>query len=358
MRDTILIVDNEEENRELLKQIFADKYKILTAENGKEGLLLLGQHMNEIAIILLEIVMPIINGYQMLQVLCNKKIIEKIPVVLITGKCDYQTELQCYQLGASDVITKPFSAEIARKKVDHIVDMYYNMDLLMQKVKVQENRLANQEKKIMEFNERLIDVISNVVEFRDADSGEHTKRLKELSRIIAKAYQKLYPDSGMTDQRVEIISKAAALHDIGKLVISDTILLKSGKLTEEERQIMMGHTSKGCEILNLLVGFQDEEQFKTSYEICRHHHERYDGKGYPDGLVGEEIPLSAQIVSIVDAYDALVSERIYKKPYDKEIAYNMIMNGDCGQFSPRMLACLKEAKAEIENLANQNFWDM
>lgn len=352
MRDTILIVDDEELNRELLRQMFEDKYKILMAEDGKEALILLSKHITEIAIVLLDIVMPVINGYQVLQVLHNKKIIERIPVILITAKDDIQTEMQCYQLGASAIINKPFVAKVVRKRVEDLISVQQNMENLQQKVKKQENILADQKKRLEEFNERLIDVMSNVVEFRDAESGEHIKRVKALTKIMAKTYQELYPDEGLTDEMIDTISKASALHDIGKIAISDTVLLKPGRLTDEERQIMMGHTTKGCEILNLLVGFQDQDQYKASYEICRYHHERYDGKGYPDGLVGDEIPLSAQIVSVVDVYDALVSDRVYKKAYDKETAYNMIINGECGQFSPKMLACLRKAKKQMEDLAD------
>ena len=352
MRDTILIVDDEEMNRELLKQMFEDKYKILMAADGKEALMQLGKHINEVVVILLDIVMPVVNGYQVLQILQSKKIISRIPVVLITAQDDSQTEIQCYQLGATAVINKPFSAKVVRKRVDYIISMHNNLDNLQQKVKSQEDILTEQAKRLEEFNERLIDVMSNVVEFRDAESGEHIKRVKELTRIMANTYKELYPNEGVTDEMVNTIAKASALHDIGKIAISDTILLKPGKLTDAEREIMKSHTTKGCEILNLLVGFQDEEQFKAAYDICRYHHERYDGKGYPDGLAGDEIPLSAQIVSVVDVYDALVSDRVYKKAYDKETAYNMIKNGECGQFSPKMMACLDVAKKQMEDLAD------
>lgn len=352
MRDTILIVDDEEINRELLRQMFENKYKILTAEDGKEGIMLLGKHINEVAIILLDIVMPVINGYQVLQILHNKDIISKIPVVLITAQDDSQTEFQCYQLGATALISKPFSAQTVIKRVDDIVNMHHNVEDLQQQVKTQEELLLEQQKRLEEFNERLLDVISNVVEFRDVESGEHIKRVKGLTRIMAKTYQEMYPEEHISDETIDIISKASAVHDIGKISIPDHILLKPGRLTDDERQVMMSHTTKGCEILNMLASFQDEEQFKASYDICRHHHERYDGKGYPDGLKGDEIPLSAQLVSVVDVYDALVSDRVYKKAYDKETAYKMIIEGQCGQFSPKMIACFEKARKQIEDLAD------
>lgn len=352
MRDTILIVDDEELNRELLRQMFEGKYNILTAKDGKEGIMLLTQHINEIAIILLDIVMPVVNGYQVLQMLHSKDIISKIPVVLITAQDDSQTELQCYQLGATALISKPFNAQTVITRVDDIVNIHHNVENLQYQVANQEKMLLEQQKKLEEFNERLLDVISNVVEFRDVESGEHVKRVKGLTRIMAKTYQELYPEENITDEMIDIISKASAVHDIGKISIPDHILLKPGRLTDEERQIMMSHTTKGCEVLNLLAGFQDEAQYKASYEICRHHHERYDGSGYPDRLKGDEIPLSAQLVSVVDVYDALVSDRVYKKAFDKQTAYNMIVGGQCGQFSPKMLACFAKAKRQIEDLAD------
>ncbi len=351
MRDTILIVDDEELNRELLCQMFEGKYNLLTAADGREGIMLLGKHINEIAVILLDIVMPVVNGYQVLQVLHTKGIIDKIPVVLITAQDDDQTELQCYQLGATALISKPFKAQTVIRRVDDIINMHQNVENLQQQVKTQEDQLMEQQKRLEDFNERLLDVISNVVEFRDVESGEHIKRVKGLTKIMAKAYQILYPEENMTDDMINIISKASAMHDIGKISIPDHILLKPGRLTDDERMVMMSHTTKGCEILGMLASFQDEVQFKVAYDICRHHHERYDGKGYPDGLKGEEIPLSAQLVSVADVYDALVSDRVYKKAFDKETAYNMIVGGQCGQFSPKMMACFAKAKKAIEDLA-------
>jgi putative two-component system response regulator len=351
MRDTILIVDDEELNRELLCQMFEGKYKLLTAADGREGIMLLGKHINEIAVILLDIVMPVVNGYQVLQVLHSRDIISRIPVVLITAQDDDQTELQCYQMGASALISKPFKAQTVIKRVDDIINMHQNVEVLQQQVKTQEDQLLEQQKKLEDFNERLLDVISNVVEFRDVESGEHIKRVKGLTRIMAKTYQAMYPEEHITDATIDIITKASAMHDIGKISIPDHILLKPGRLTDDEKQVMMSHTTKGCEILNMLASFQDEEQFRVAYDICRYHHERYDGSGYPDALKGDKIPLAAQLVSVADVYDALVSDRVYKKAYDKDTAYEMIVTGKCGQFSPKMMACFEKARKAIESLA-------
>lgn len=199
-----------------------------------------------------------------------------------------------------------------------------------------------------QYYEYLTDAISDIIEFRNFESGMHTRRVKNLTKAVANAYRTLYPQSNLNRAKVDMITRASTLHDIGKLVIPDTILLKPGRLTEKERLVMMGHTTKGCEILGLLKGRQSEEQLKIAYEICRYHHERHDGNGYPDGLRGEEIPLSARIVSIVDVYDALVTDRVYKKAYDKETAYKMILDGECGVFSPELLNSFRYCKKLLE----------
>ena len=192
-----------------------------------------------------------------------------------------------------------------------------------------------------------------VSDLRDRlEAVEHVRRIKGFTEIIAKTYMKLFPEKGLTPAKINMIVQASALHDIGKIAISDAILLKPGRLTEDERNVMKSHTTKGCEILNFLKDVQDLEQHNIAYEICRHHHERHDGGGYPDGLRENQIPLSAQFVSIADVYDALVSERPYKKPYDKDTAYHMIMTGECGAFNPELLQCLETAREEMEDFSD------
>ncbi len=354
MRSYILVVDDDEMNRDLLTQMFEKDYDILQASNGREAIAQLGIHMNDIAVILLDLVMPVLNGYQVLQILNSRKILERIPVVLITAQNDEQTEFSCYSMGASAVISKPFVAQTVIQRINNLVDTYRSADELAHKVERQRAKLHEQERKMELFNENLIDVVSNIVEFRDLESGEHVKRVKGLTRIMAEAYMELFPDCGLTSDAINVIVRASALHDIGKIAIPDGILLKPGKLTGDEYEIMKSHTTKGCEILKLLDIVQDNEQLQASYDICRYHHERYDGKGYPDGLKGDEIPLSAQLVSVVDVYDALVSERVYKKAFDKDTAYRMIADGKCGNFAPRILKCMEYARTRIEEFADNH----
>lgn len=345
---SILIVDDEEVNREILGQIFADRYQIIMAANGKEALLQLNEHMKDIVLILLDLVMPVVSGYQVLKVLSAKGIQKKIPVMLVTANTDEKVMLSCYDLGAVDYVGKPFNSQIIRKRGLNMIEMYQNRLRLESIVRKQKRELSEKEIKLDQFQGKMIDIMSDIVEFRNLESGLHVKRIKGLSSILAQTCMETYPDYGLTPERIDLLVTASAMHDIGKIAIPDNILLKPGRLTDDERQVMMSHTTKGCEILKMMGEVQDEDQYNMCYDICRHHHERYDGKGYPDGLRGEEISIEAQIVSLADVYDALVSERVYKSAFDKETAYKMICNGECGTFSEQILNCLSLSKEAIE----------
>ena len=209
-----------------------------------------------------------------------------------------------------------------------------------------------QAQKLRKMNDAMIDAMSNVVEFRDMESGQHVKRIRVFTRALAIEIMKRFPEYGLTDERIEMLTQAAAMHDLGKIAVPDNILLKPGRLTSEEFEIMKSHTTKGAEMIASFVRMDDEDYFNYCYDICRHHHERFDGRGYPDGLKGDEIGIAAQAVSIADVYDALVSERVYKKAFDKETASNMIINGECGCFSPKLLEAFKAIKDEFAHLAD------
>lgn len=344
----ILVVDDDKLSRELLRRIFEDEYEVVTAQDGQEAIYAIREYMTDIAVILLDLLMPVLNGYQVLQVLNAEKITDKIPVILVSSQTDVNTELSVYALGAASVISKPFVSELVKRNVNNIVALRQSAVGMEEIIQNQSRQLDEQQQRLDNYNDYLLEAISNIVEFRDLESGTHIKRVKGLTRIIAETYQRLYPDAGLTQHKIEVIVRASVTHDIGKIAIPDSILLKPGRLTEEERKIMMAHTNKGCEILDLLTDVQNSEQLDASYEICRYHHERIDGTGYPDGLAGDDIPLSAQLVSIADVYDALVSKRCYKEPYDKDTAYQMIVDGECGVFSPKLLKCLGDSRSAIE----------
>ncbi len=354
MRKKILIVDDDEMSRELLRQIFEHQYDIIAVGDGKQAIEAIGRNMKDLVVILLDLLMPVLNGYQVLQVLNAEKITDRIPVVLITSQADTQTELSAYALGAASVISKPYVAEVVLRSVNNIIGLRQSAADMEEIIHNQNRLLSIQQKQLDAYNDNLLESISDIVEFRDVESGSHIRRVKGLTRIMAQTYMKLYPGAGLTRQRIDVIARASVTHDIGKIAIPDSILLKPGRLTAEERRIMMTHTTKGCEILERLPEeVQSTELLEASYEICRYHHERSDGKGYPDGLKGDEIPLSAQLVSLADVYDALVTERCYKKPYDKDTAYQMIFDDQCGVFSERLLKCLEDSRNAIELFINE-----
>lgn len=353
-KPTILVVDDVDINREILCEMFHD-YNMLQATNGKEAIEAIAANLDVISVVLLDIVMPVMNGVEVLEEMKKQKWMEHIPVLLITGEATTEIERKAYRLGASDIIKKPFDAFIVKQRTMNVIELYYNKRHLEEMVELQTKVLRKQAEELQSINDRIIDVMSNVVEFRNLESGDHVKRVKTFTYILAKYVAQEYPEYHLDKYAINMITSASALHDVGKIVIPDAILLKPGKLTDEEFNVMKSHTVKGCEVIDMLADIQQGEYGKVSYEICRYHHERYDGRGYPDGLKGEEIPISAQIVSVADVYDALVHVRCYKAAFTTEEAYRMITNGECGAFSPKLMHCLSLAKEEFEAVVNGTY---
>lgn len=354
MKRTIVIADGDGQARELLEQIFTNDYNIISVEDGKRAVAEINAGLKELAAVFLDWDTPVLNGYQILQVLKIKNVMNTIPVFLTASKTEAQIEITGYSMNVAAVLHKPYRAIALRRQVVRLIEMFDKMRACELVAEEQEEKLLKQRDKLNDFYDKLLEAISTIVEYRTPESERHIKRIKGFTRIMAASYKNLYPESGLTEEQILLLAKASAIHDIGKIAVSDSILLKPAKLTEDERQIMMSHTTKGGEILELIREVQDEDLFKISYEVCRWHHERHDGKGYPDGLKGEEIPLSAKIVSLVDVYDALVSERIYKKAYDADTAFHMIMKGECGVFAPDVLKCFEASRKLMELFAENN----
>lgn len=361
MKDKILVVDDLELNRELLSDILTEDYDILMAEDGVQAIQMLDALQNEISIVLLDLQMPNLDGFGVLAAMREHHLLEHIPVLVITGEQSTVIESECFQLGVSDFIHKPFEPSLVRMRVKNIVDLFTYKKSLEDKVAMQTKTLREQyhllevqATKLKETNIRIIDILGMVVEFRNLESGEHIKRVKGFTEILAKQFMKDYPEYGLTDHTIEMIVSSSSLHDVGKIAIPDNILLKPGRLTNEEFECMKSHTVKGCEVLNSIEGVWEDEYQKYAYEICRHHHERFDGRGYPDGLKGDDIPISAQLVSVADVYDALVSERCYKKAFEKPQAAQMIINGECGVFSPKILDSFSKVTTQFAALADEN----
>ncbi len=328
-KKTILIVDDMEINREILGEIFKSDYEIVEACDGVEAVEILNRE-DDIVAVLLDIIMPKMDGLGVLREMNRTNKISYIPAFLITAEADTNMLSEGYELGAIDVITKPFMSHFLKCRVNNVVELYEHRNHLEHVVEKQVERLKR-------MNQSLVEALASIIEFRDGESGEHVRRIYRVTKILMTEASNTYQEYRLSEEEIEKIARSSILHDIGKIAIPDMILNKPGRLTKEEFEIMKQHTVKGCEILQTLPDIMDNEIYRYSYDICRHHHERWDGKGYPDGLPGDEISIWAQVVAVADVYDALTSVRVYKGAYSKETACKMIANGECGTFNPKLL---------------------
>jgi putative two-component system response regulator len=358
---SILVVDDNEINRGILGEIFKEKFTILEAGNGVEAIKIMKEKGEELAAVLLDIVMPEMDGYAVLEKMMEMdNLNDTIPVLMITADTSTEAERTSYQKGAADVIHKPFDPIIVDRRVSRTIELYDHKNHLENQIddqtrvlKKQFVYLKKQEEKLRHSNETVIDTIATIVEFRSMESSYHLKRIKGFVRILALTAMNNYPELGLNPHMIDVITQASAMHDIGKISVPDSILLKPGRLTGEEFELMKSHTTRGSEIIEMLKEVQDKEYYEMCLDICRHHHERYDGKGYPDGLKGEENSIGAQLTALADVYDALVSDRVYKSAYPMDKAYEMIKNGECGVFSEKLMACFEFARADMEALVTK-----
>lgn len=358
MREKVLIIDDMELNREMLDEILSDEYDVIQAEGGITGMQMLGKYRESIAVVLLDLLMPDVDGYTVLEYMNAEHLIGRIPVLIISTETSGLVEERCFDLGVSDFIRKPFADYQIKRRVNNIVDLFSYRRELERKVERQTATvrrqyqiLQDQEQKLRRSNENITDVLATIVEYRNLEDAAHVTNVKTYTGILAKQVAADYPEYGLTPEKMEVIVAASVLHDIGKIVIPDNILLKPARLTEEEMDCMKTHTLRGAEMIESIEGVWDAGYKSIACEIAKSHHEKYDGSGYPDGLKGDEIPVSALIVSIVDAYDALTSERVYKKAYSSKEAFDMITSGQCGVFAPKILDCFSKVREQLEAVA-------
>lgn len=337
----ILIVDDSEMNREILSEMLGAEYEIIEAENGEQAVAVLQKASAEISLVLLDIVMPVMDGYEVLRVMNVNHWIDDVPVIMISSESGTSFVDRAYELGVADFISRPFDALIVRRRV-------VNTILLYAKQKKLEELVTEQIYEKEKASRLMVAILSHIVEFRNGESGLHVLHVQNYTEIMFKHLIQMTDKYNISNDDIALITNASALHDIGKISISDEILNKPGKLTKEEFEIMKTHSAVGASMLETLPLYQNEPLLKFAYEICHWHHERYNGTGYPDGLVGDEIPISAQVVALADVYDALTSERVYKKAFPHEKAMEMIAHGECGVFNPLLLRCFKEVAGEIE----------
>lgn len=349
-KPVILIVDDSEMNRAILAEMLGSEYDIIEAENGSQAIALLQKYSVEISVMLLDVVMPVMDGYEVLKVMNGNRWIDEVPVIMISAENSSSHIERAYELGVTDFISRPYDAAVVRRRV-------INTILLKTKQRNLERLVADQIYEKEKNNKLMINILSHIVEFRNGESGLHVINVQTFTEMLLRRLIQITDKYNIDNSDISLISNASALHDIGKIAIPDEILNKPGRLTAEEFGIMKTHSMAGASILENLPLSGDEPLVKTAYEICRWHHERYDGRGYPDGLKGDEIPISAQIVSLADVYDALTSERVYKKAFTHETALKMILNGECGTFNPLMLECLESIADDIKNALGREYSD-
>lgn len=341
-RPQILIVGDALVNRELLADILGDRYRILQASEGEECINMLRRYENDIALVLIDMIMPKKDGFEVLVYMNRNHWIEDIPVIMISTDNSDDNVSRAYSLGVSDYISSPFDAKVVYNRVFNIIKLYSKQRRLVQLVTEQ---IYEKEKD----NQMMIGILSHIVEFRNGESGSHVLHINKITGMLLERLIQKTDKYDISWHDRYLITTASALHDIGKIGVDEKILNKPGRLTADEFEIMKMHTMIGASMLHSLTMYQDEELVRVATEICRWHHERYDGRGYPDGLKGDEIPISAQVVSVADVYDALASERVYKKAFPHEKAIEMIMNGECGTFNPLLLECLNDIQGRIKD---------
>jgi len=339
--ETLLIVDDEEINRAILANIFSSEYAIIEAEDGQESLDLIESNPNGLSAILLDVVMPRLNGIEVLRRLYQTGLTQRIPVFLITADIGSSTMREAYNLGVMDVIQKPVLPYIVRRRVNSVVELFRARRRLGAEVERQRDQLLLQAQQLAEMGMGMVEALATAIEFRSDESGEHVHRIHDITCHLL---SNTPLGEGLTQEQIRQIGLGAVTHDVGKISIPDAILNKKGRLTAEEFELMKTHTVRGAELLSRISQMREHAAYRYAYDIALHHHERWDGRGHPDGLVGDQTPIWTQIVSLADVYDALVSKRCYKDAFPSHTAMDMILRGECGAFNPRLLEYFCQAE--------------
>lgn len=332
-------------NRALLADMIGDAYRIIEAEDGKQAVAALQKEGAGISLVLLDYVMPQMNGFDVLEVMNKNGWIKDIPVIMVSAESDAAYIERAYELGVTDFINRPYDVNIVRRRVMNTLMLYQKQRTLM-------GMVADQVYEREKSNNLMVYILSHIVEFRNGESGMHVLNVQAMTEMILTQLMRLTDQYPLTTEDISLITMASSLHDIGKIAIPEEILNKPGRFTDEEFAIMKTHSAVGSDMLDDLELYKDEKLVKVARDICRWHHERWDGRGYPDGLVGDDIPISAQVVALADVYDALTSRRVYKPPFSHEEALRMIREGECGAFNPLILECLTAVAGDLEKRLN------
>ncbi len=360
MRDTVLIVDDQSSNRESLIEILKNDYKIKEAVNGIEALEVISKNRVSIAAMLLDLVMPKMGGQEVLAKMSEAGLMEDFPVLVSAGEGNLDVLKKCFEYGICDFVKKPYEDDLVLEKVKKLDSFYQSRresnDKLRKFAKVLQNQNKILEQKARQQksdNISLMDSLGTIVEYRNTENHEHIKRVKAFTKILATHMMKEFPEYELTEEKIDQITAASALHDIGKIMIPDNILFKPGKYTSEEFDYMKSHTIRGYDIIAQIADNWDKELMDYCKQIARSHHEKFDGRGYPENIKGDKIPIAAQIVSVTDCFEALISESLYKKAYSFDAAFQMILNGDCGAFNPKLIEAFRNSRGEFHDIASE-----
>ncbi len=347
MANKILIVDDDSVNRKILGKLFENYYEVIEAEDGYAGMEQILHADNRLCAILLDVMMPGMNGIEVLRKLKELGLVEKIPVFLITADSRAGVIKEAYELGVMDVISKPVTSYMVVRRVRSVVELFEARKHLNNVVEKQNMMLLEQAEKIIRLNRGILEALATVIEFRNEESGGHVHRISKITRLML---ENTVFGKDLNEKEIDNIALAAVMHDVGKITIPDAVLTKPGKLTAEEYKIMQSHTTKGVAILESVPQLHESEIYEYACDIARHHHERWDGKGYPDGLKGDEISPWAQVVSLADVYDALSCKRVYKPAFPRKEVLEMIKTGKCGIFNPQLLEVFWSVEDKIYKL--------
>lgn len=340
----LLIVDDDVINRTILEQIFVNDYVILEVENGRSGLEQILSGPDRLCAVLLDVVMPEMDGLEVLRRLNQEDLLDRLPVFLITAEASDSVLKEAYSLGVMDVISKPVVPYVVRRRVQSVIELFQARRRLSRTVESQKERLLRQAEEIIELNQGLVEALATAIEFRSEESGDHVRRIHDITKHLLSRTEL---GSGLDQEEIEGIALAATLHDVGKIAVPDVILNKPGRLTVEEFEIMKTHTVQGAELLSRIPQLRCHRLYRYAVDIARHHHERWDGRGYPDGLKGDELSLWSQVVGLADVYDALSCKRVYKDAFPRRQVLEMIRGGQCGVFNPELLRCFFEIEEEL-----------
>lgn len=345
--EPLLIVDDEEISRAILGNLFDREYSILEASDGQEALDILRQHNNHVSALLLDVIMPRMNGLELLRILHHKELTKQFPVFLITAEAADDTMQRAYELGVMDIIIKPITPYVVHRRVNSIVELYRARRQLGATVAQQRDQLLLQTQQLASLSMGMVESLATAIEFRSDESGQHVRRIRDITCHLLR-HTAL--GEGFSENEIRLIGVGAITHDVGKISVPDAILHKRGRLSPEEFEIIKSHTVKGAELLAQIPQMRQHEAYRYAYDIALHHHERWDGRGYPDGLVGDAVPIWTQIVALADVYDALVSKRCYKDPYSAKQAVEMISDGSCGAFNPALLKAFLQEEPTLRQL--------